>query len=320
MDTLFIYTRPKAVYQLALAMVFFCICSCSPPSRFGKLKGCGFISSEKTSNQQDTAVVHGSYKAINIVTLPEEKLIIPVIFHVVYKSNQENISKKNIEKEISDLNRDFQKLNADTTDTYPQYRHLIGNPNISFVLADTTFYGSPDKGIKRVKRTRRGDLYKSDPIIAPDRYLNIYSGKIGSDGFTYTKPWNNPATDAIFLYYEWVGGEYRLLTHETGHWLGLYHIFQDGCSKENDGIADTEPQNDETGLGSGCNSESRYMKGNTCPGRTLPMFNNFMDYSDCRVMFTKGQAAEIRKNLFRYRPNIFRTLLVSRPVMFKKYE
>jgi hypothetical protein len=269
----------------------------SAQSKISDLKQCGFKAVRNSKNK--------SFESVKLRHADDGKtLVIKVIFHVIYGNKSENIDKAAIEREISDLNRDFQLMNADTVDVHAAHKTSIGNPKISFVLADTLFEGSKERGIRRVARTAGNKLYKSDPVISPNRYLNIYSGRIGSGGYTLTEPWHNPSTDAIYLYYQWVGGAYRLLSHEAGHWLGLYHTFEGGCSLENDGISDTPPQKDETGLDKGC--DPKITKKNQCPGSLYPMYNNYMDYSDCRSMFTKEQTEKMRQNLFEFRPKVFR--------------
>ena len=73
----------------------------------------------------------------------------------------------------------------------------------------------------------------------------------------------------------------RTLSHETGHWFGLRHIWGDGVCGD-DFVADTPTQRNAS---SGCpNSLS-------CNDVTPAMVQNYMDYSNdaCMNIFTLGQ-------------------------------
>jgi len=73
------------------------------------------------------------------------------------------------------------------------------------------------------------------------------------------------------------------LIHEIGHWLGLQHTFEGGCSATGDRVADT-PR--ERGPARGCPIGL-----DTCASPGLDPVTNYMDYTDdcCMFTFTSGQ-------------------------------
>nr|AJD23184.1 metalloprotease 1 [Onygena corvina] len=85
--------------------------------------------------------------------------------------------------------------------------------------------------------------------------------------------------------------EGKTATHEVGHYMGLYHVFNEkngDCSKDGDMVDDTPIQGTKT---SGCPAGK-----DSCPAPGLDSIHNFMDYSDdsCMTEFTPGQNARMQ--------------------------
>ncbi|MGK3968688.1 zinc metalloprotease [Sorangium sp. So ce118] len=200
------------------------------------------------------------------------------------------------------INKGTGLTNGDVTDAMITEQIAVLNAayastRFRFELASTdrttnaTWYtmGQSTTRERRAAREAKAALRQGGPD-----HLNLYTanpggGLLGWATFpsSYT---SNPADDGVVVVYNSLpGGDgvpYNLgdtATHEVGHWLGLYHTFEGGCSKTGDGVADTSG---ERSAAFGCPTGR-----DTCNGSGADPITNFMDYTDdsCMDSFTAGQ-------------------------------
>lgn len=216
--------------------------------------------------------------------------VIPVYVHVMAAANGAgDVTNSQIAQQITVLNATYGG----------QESPVAADTSFTFTLAGTDrFYNNTWHGdgasSKYRKATRQGGAGALNIWLVDFDYLGIA-----------TFPWDyarNGGVDGIRVHFGSLPGggiaNYNLgdtTTHEVGHWLGLYHTFQGGCTTTNDGVADTPAQSSAT---SGC-PEGR----DSCSLPGLDPIHNYMDYSfdDCYDQFTEGQSTRMSEMFTAYR-------------------
>ncbi|MCH2161743.1 MAG: hypothetical protein MK085_07700 [Phycisphaerales bacterium] len=237
---------------------------------------------------------------------------IPVVVHVIRDSSgsQGNITESKVESGIRILNEDFNALAGTNGEDGNDCR-------VEFFLAEVDPNGNPTNGITYSNNStwfNDGGSYWNSLAWDPDNYMNVYTNTAsGALGYVPFLPQDgNPGAneDRVVVLWSTYGedGPYgppfdqgRTLTHEVGHYLGLFHVF-DGCggncSTSGDRVCDTNPQSSPTW---GCSNA------NSCS--SADNIRNYMDYSDdlCMEEFTPQQNRRMRCTLEHYRPELAET-------------
>jgi len=230
---------------------------------------------------------------------PDEYYLIPIVFHVIHKSDGTgNIADSLILSQVDILNEDFGALagtpGAPGHDSHVRFE-LAG---ITRTENDNWFNDNDENGFKTALGWDQ------------DTYFNVYVNSAGGYlGYSYfPQQVAGDILDGVVVLYSAVGrnsgyppyDQGRTLSHETGHYLGLYHTFE-GYSCSNtyttaDLVVDTNPENTDH---YGCTQTS------SC---SVPdPIHNYLNYTDdiCMEEFTAEQSNRMMCALMNYRSGLY---------------
>ncbi len=194
-----------------------------------------------------------------------EVLTIPVVVHIVWQNEEQNLADSLVEQVLAVLNEDYRRLNADANLIRSEFSDIVEDPFIEFELVaiervqtEATFeldlLGNSLPDNVKIGAEGGSDAWDTE------QYLNIWVCNIEGGallGYAYPPAdldhWPaganapSPELDGVVIHYPVFkrtgtftangllgGGETtipvrgRAVTHEVAHYLGLRHIWGDG--------------------------------------------------------------------------------------------
>lgn len=241
-------------------------------------------------------------------------ITLPIVFHIIHNGEalgvKTNLAEERIIEQMVTLNEDFRRTNPDAINTPAQYLNIAADTEINFVLAKQDPNGLPTNGITRTFTSKT--LYQDTDLRLltstiqwpPEDYINVYVCNFQSLGYAVfpfsdlpgskSESQNLREIDGMIVKYSYIGNNSqasevvfpskgRTLTHELGHYLGVFHNWHGGCGTNGDYCADTPPQS--RGANGSCDQDVSKVQ---CEEEERPMIENFMDYTndECMNLFT----------------------------------
>lgn len=258
---------------------------------------------------------------------------LPIVFHLIYSSGtssgtSSNWSDTKVRRIITQLNELFAHVSGAT------FSNQFSGSNIEFefVLAQRDPLNNPTNGIVRhiTSNYQSVGMSTDTPMKTaynwdPHRYINVYviDDVIGAAAYALFPSFHGGVRDGLVV--DGGSGSASLMTHELGHYFGLYHTFQGGCSNgdcttSGDWVCDTPPKSTAGLAGGSCGAPS-----NSCStddddthdhnplrpiglggiGDQVDALENYMDYTGgCYGAFTQGQRERMRATLYAIRSSL----------------
>lgn len=236
-------------------------------------------------------------RELSVAAVPGEvrQIDIPVHVHVLAGKGHTGPRRARILRQLRVLNRAYAGGQSKANVASPFRFHLVSLRRIRNDRWRTAGALSADPATVRMRRTlRRG------PLSALNLYIGAPRGGDQAMLGDSTAPWEaaaRPRLDGVTIHQGTLpGGAFRpfhrgdTLVHEVGHWLGLLHTFEGGCTGRGDRVADTPPAAEPTYL---CDLHQ-----DTCPHRAgRDPVRNFMNYAPdvCMDRFTAGQVRRMTR-------------------------
>lgn len=251
---------------------------------------------------------------------------IPVVFHVIHNRGVDSINAFQVASAMQVLNEDYRKMAGS-----PGFGSGV-DTQIEFYLAKRDPLGAATTGITYTKDSIANFTYSvpNDTLLKnkirwpQNRYMNVWVvdtimfGPSFLLGFAHAPSNGTNILDGVVIADQYVGRDTgtvkssapyrkgRTLTHEVGHYLGLYHPFDfvnvpcegdsaANCATAGDFVCDVPPHSMPH---FGCPTFPQ----NTCtefPKDTNDYIFNYMEYVDdsCMNMFSQGQATRMQNTL-----------------------
>ncbi|HEX9740995.1 MAG TPA: M43 family zinc metalloprotease [Ignavibacteriaceae bacterium] len=205
---------------------------------------------------------------------------IPVAFHIIRRNDGSgDVTDGQINGQITVLNSGF------------------ANTNFRFALHSIERVNNTTWSTQAISNSQVEAEMKEALTIDPSHTLNFYTST--NEGLTtgFARfPWEfsdeGSYMHGVIVKYTKLG---TTGIHEVGHYVGLWHTFENGCYEPGDEVSDTPFE----ALGTvGCPTSKE-----SC-GSEDPI-HNFMDYSTCRDHFTTGQSDRMDLMMEYHRPSIY---------------